>query len=78
MRRVIAKLRRLYRWITDRQGYLGARLFGLRVPVFPLAYLPDGFTVRPAGATGLTLVENFCTPAEAEALITLARSQLRE
>jgi prolyl 4-hydroxylase len=78
MNRVIARLRRLPRWLSDRWGYFGARLLGLRVPVFPLAYLPDGFTVQPAGATGLTLVENFCTAAEAADLIALARNQLQE
>lgn len=78
MNKVIAKLRSLYRWFTDRQGYFRAQLLGLRVPVFPLMYLPDGFTVQPVGATGLTLVENFCTATEAEHLIEQARSRLRD
>ena len=54
MNRLIAKIRSLHRWLTDRQGYFGARLFGLRVPVFPLMHLPDGFTVQKVGDTGLS------------------------
>jgi prolyl 4-hydroxylase len=78
MTRLFAKLNRLYRWLTDRQSYFVARTFGLRVPVFPLMHVPDGFAVSSVGNTGLTLVENFCTPAEAEHLITQARSRLRD
>lgn len=78
MNRLIAKIRGLYRWLTDRQGYFGARLFGLRVPVFPLMHLPDGFTVHKVGDTGLNVVENFCTADEAQHLINAARTRLRE
>ena len=77
MNRITAKLSRIFRWFSDRQGYFGAKLFGLRVPVFPLMHLPDGFTVQKVGETGLSLVENFCTEDEAQHLINLARTRLR-
>jgi len=78
MHQLTARLRRLYRRMTDRRGYFGARLLGIRVPVFPLMHLPDGFQVEPLGETGLTLVERFCTAAEAAAVIELARGRLSE
>jgi len=77
MNRFTAKLQRIFRWFSDRQGYFGAKLFGLRVPVFPLMHLPDGFTVQRVGDTGLSLVENFCTEDEAQHLINVARERLR-
>ncbi|MBT8422962.1 MAG: 2OG-Fe(II) oxygenase [Gammaproteobacteria bacterium] len=77
LKRIIAKLKRMYRWCSDRQGYFGGRLFGLRVPVFPLMHLPDGFTVHQVGDTGLSLIENFCTEDEAQHLINVARTKLR-
>jgi prolyl 4-hydroxylase len=73
---LIAKLQRIYRRITDRKGYLWAKLTGIRVPTFPLAWLPDGFTVNHAGDTGLVVVENFCTADEAEYLINRANGRL--
>ena len=47
-----------------------------------LAGLPSGFQVHRAGETGICVIDNFCTPAEAQALISkaaprLGRSQIR-
>ncbi len=75
---MLAKLKRLYRWITDRKNYFWAKLTGINVPLFPLVWLPDGFTVRRAGDTGLVVVENFCTPDEAEYLINRAAGRLHD
>jgi hypothetical protein len=72
----LGKLKRLYRWIRDRKGWLWARLTGIRVPVFPLVWLPDGFSVSHAADTGLVVVENFCTADEAAYLINRAKSRL--
>jgi len=41
-----------------------------------LATLPAGFEIRRAGETGVCIVDNFCTPAEAAALIDKARPHL--
>ena len=80
MRKLVSKLRlgRIYRWIVDRKGYAWARLFGVKVPPFPLAFLPDGFTVVKAGNTGLSIIENFCTAAEAEYLMSAALNKLED
>lgn len=78
MRRTFRRIRHAYRWLTDRQGYFAARVMGIRVPVFPLAHLPDGFAVQHLGGTGLSVVDNFCTQAEAEHLIARARTRLRD
>jgi len=78
MKRLFLKLRSLYRWITDRQGYFKAKLLGIDVPLFPLMFLPDGFAVAHAGKTNLAIVENFCTPEEAQYLIDAARHKLQD
>jgi len=78
MNPLFARIRRLYRWLTDRRGYFGARLFGLRVPVFPLMHLPDGFAIERVGDTGISVVGNFCTREEAQHLMNAARARLRE
>ncbi len=41
-----------------------------------LAALPAGFEIRRAGATGVCIVENFCTPEEAAVVIEKARPHL--
>ncbi len=62
------------RW--QRRYYFMSRLFGARVPVHNLSWVPDGFAVQPLGATGIRLVDNFCQPEEAALLIDTARSLL--
>jgi len=78
LKRIINKLRDCIQWIADRSGYFRTKVFGLRVPVFPLVLLPDGFTVSWAGATGISIVENFVTRAEAEYLIARASNSLTD
>lgn len=78
MKALLGKIKKACRWLTDRQGYFLARLFGLNVPVFPLAHLPDGFTVQRVGNTGLSVIENFCSAEEARLLIESARGKLRD
>ncbi len=45
-------------------------------PPRTVSWLPDGFTVRQLAGTGLSIVDNFCTPAEAAAVIEAARDRL--
>lgn len=78
MRKLLGKLRYYWVWVSERQGYFRARLFGPKVPLFPLAFLPDGFAVTHAADTNLVLVENFCTAEEANYLIEQARDKLRD
>lgn len=77
-KKLIIKIRRSFFWLTDRRGYFRAKLFGLRVPLFPLMYLPDGFQVNWAGQTGIAVVDNFCTPDEAQYLISRATKRLSD
>jgi prolyl 4-hydroxylase len=77
MSNLIRKIKYLPRWLADRKGYFRSRLLGLRVPVFPLMFLPDGFSVTRAGKTGITIVDNFCTTEEAAYLIESARNKLQ-
>jgi len=62
------------RW--RRRFYFLSRLFGARVPVHNLSWLPDGFVMQPLGATGVRLIDNFCSPHEAALLIDSARTLL--
>lgn len=78
MKKIINKLRYLIQWFADRRGYFGAKVFGPRVPVFPLALLPDGFTINWAGDTGIAIVDNFVTSEEAEYLIARASEGLTD
>ena len=43
------------------------------MPVHNLSYLPDGFTVRKIGQTGISVIDGFCTNEEAKAIIELAK-----
>lgn len=65
-------------WLDERKGYFKAKLFGLNVPPFPLAYLPDGFCINWAGETGVAIVDNICTPDEAKYLISRAAKKLTD
>jgi prolyl 4-hydroxylase len=76
LKRIKRKLSRTLQWFADRKGYFKARLFGVRVPVFPLPLLPNGFKICWAGKTGVAIVENFCTQDEAEYLISRAGKRL--
>jgi hypothetical protein len=78
MRKLLAKIRRFYYWIADRHSYLRAKLFGPNVPLFPIAFLPDGFIVNHGCKTGLSIVDNFCTADEADYLIDSARDKLQD
>jgi prolyl 4-hydroxylase len=78
IRKIYSRIRRLYRWLTDRQGFFIARIIGIRVPVFPLVFLPDGFTIHWAAKTGIAIADNFCTTDEASYLIEQARKRLRD
>jgi prolyl 4-hydroxylase len=59
-----------------RRRYYLAMLRPPRVPPHALSYLPDGFTVRRIARTGVSVVDNFCTPDEAQQVIELARAKL--
>jgi prolyl 4-hydroxylase len=41
-----------------------------------LAHLPDGFAVTKVGQTGVTIMDNFCTPEEAQAVIDFSRDKI--
>jgi prolyl 4-hydroxylase len=74
--RLLSRLRRRAEWLFDRRYYFLNKAFGSRIPVHNLSYLPDGFTVRKVGQTGISVVDGFCTPQEAQAIIELARERL--
>ena len=61
---------------ANRDPVLHARHTDAELHRATLANLPAGFEIRRAGATGVCVVDNFCTPAEAAALIEKARPHL--
>ena len=63
-------------WLYERRYYFLHKLIGGKIPQHNLSYLPDGFTVRKAGRTGVSVVDGFCTQEEAQAVIDLARGNL--
>ena len=78
MHKILTKIRNYWQWIADRKGYFKAKVWGVEVPVFPLALLPDGFEVHWAGKTGIAIVENFCSHDEADYLISRAGKRLTD
>ena len=78
MNKILRKLKYYWQWIADRKGYFGAKIFGARVPVFPLGLLPNGFEIQWAGKTGIAIVENFCTREEADYLIARTGKRLTD
>lgn len=45
-------------------------------PSFPTELFPDNFRVRVVGATGVYVFENFCTPEEADEIVSVAAERL--
>jgi prolyl 4-hydroxylase len=47
------------------------------VPVHNVSWLPDGFMVRKLADTGVAIIDNFCTAAEAQEVIDIARDKVQ-
>lgn len=62
--------------LYDRRYYFLHKIFPRQIEPHNLSYMPDGFTVRKIEQTGIAVIDNFCSPEEAEALIGLARNRL--
>ncbi|MEE4186791.1 MAG: 2OG-Fe(II) oxygenase [Gammaproteobacteria bacterium] len=77
MTSLIAKARSGLGRLWRRRRFYWAAWRKPEVPPHAASWLPDGFRVTRLAATGLTLVDNFCTPAEAEAVIDAARDRLQ-
>ena len=73
---LLDKLFRRCTSIYKRRYYFFSKLFGVRVPPHALSFFPHGLTVSKAGDTGIAVVDGFCTPDEAQAVIDLARERL--
>jgi len=74
---LIAKFIRRCASVYERRYFFLSQLFGINVPAHNLSFFPDGFTVRKVGNTGISVVDGFCTPAEAQMMIKLARDKLK-
>jgi len=80
---MLAKLRQRLRirarlnWLFERRYFFLHKILGSNIPQHNLSYLPDGFTIHKIGSTGVAVVDGFCTPEEAQAVIELARARLK-
>jgi len=70
------RIRQRFNWLFERRYFFLHKIVGGNIPQHNLSYLPDGFTIRKIGETGVAVVDGFCTPEEAQAVIDLARSRL--
>lgn len=70
------KIKRRLKQLNYRRNYYLSKILPPRVNATPLHYLPHGFSVHHIGATGLRVVDNFCTAEEADYLIEKAKGQL--
>jgi len=71
--KMLGKIRRLWK----QRHYAWRRILRPALPVNSVAWLPDGFTVRRLAQTGISVVDNFCTPEEAAAVIEAASPLLK-
>jgi hypothetical protein len=76
MNSILQKIKHRFMLFNYRRNYYLAKLFPRKVPIAPLYYLPSGFSVNVIAETGIRVVDNFCTPEEAEYLINKAREHL--
>jgi prolyl 4-hydroxylase len=63
-------------WLYERRYFFLHKIVGSKIPLHRLSYVPDGFAIRRVGRTGVSVVDGFCTPEEAQAIIDIARDQL--
>ena len=68
-------LGRLKLWVRQRHYYL-SKLGFFKVPRQPLANFPDGMRITHIANTGITAIDNFCTPEEARHFIETAGSKI--
>jgi prolyl 4-hydroxylase len=73
---MLRSIKRRLRVLWYRRHYYRSQVLPQPVPLCPLPYLPAGFSVHNVAATGLRVIDNFVTPAEAEWLISVARERL--
>jgi len=66
----------LKRWVRQRHYYL-AKLGFYNPPRQPLANFPDGMCITRIANTGITAIDNFCTPEEARHFIGTAGHNVR-
>jgi prolyl 4-hydroxylase len=74
---LIGKFFRRCASVFERRYYFFTKLFGTNVPVHNLSFFPDGLTIYKVGQTGVSVIDGFCTPTEAHAIIEMARDRLK-
>ncbi|MDG2156234.1 MAG: 2OG-Fe(II) oxygenase [Gammaproteobacteria bacterium] len=67
--------RKLRQWVHQRHYHL-FKLGWYKVPRQPLANFPSGMSITHIANTGITAIDNFCTPEEAQHFIATAGSKI--
>jgi hypothetical protein len=61
----------------ERRYFYLNRVHAAGVPPHNLSFFPDGMTVRKLADSGVYLIDGFCTPAEASAIVEFARDKVK-
>jgi len=77
LRKTAVTIRNRMKGLWCWRNYYLSKVFKPTVPVRPLSELPNGFRVTHIGQTGVSAIDNFCTPQEAQTAIDLATKQLQ-
>lgn len=76
MKSILRKIRHRLRMLWYKRNYYLKPIIRPTVPMSPLPYLPNGFSVQEVGNTGLRIVDNFVTAEEAQYFIDMARDKV--
>ncbi len=74
IKRIKNKLARL----NYQRNYHLSKVYSKPIPAAPLHHLPEGFSIHTVADTGIRVIDNFCTKAEAEYLIGKATAELQK
>jgi hypothetical protein len=77
LQRIINRARRALGRLYARRYYFLRKVNGAGIPQHNLSYMPNGFSITKVGNTGVSVIDGFCTPEEAQTIIDLAKDQLR-
>jgi prolyl 4-hydroxylase len=73
---LLQKIKGRLRWLYARRYYYLHKVIPTRIPAHNLSYMPDGFSITKVGETGVSIIDGFCSPEEARAVIDFSRDKL--
>jgi len=73
---ILRKIRQQLRLLWYKRNYFLKPVTRPTVPINPLPYFPNGFSIQQVGNTGLRVVDNFLTAEEAQYFVAMARDKV--